>query len=249
VSGKTSGLGDDLFVGGYHVGGDIRDVMVNGGPGLLDVTDITQSAHSRLGGLRDGHMALTSYHDPAAGQSHAAFSRLPTADVILTYCRGQVIGNPAACLNAKQINYDPTRANTGELTFKIQADGNAYGLEWGIQLTAGARTDTGATAGTSYDTLASASFGGQAYLQAVSFVGTDVTVTVQDSADNVTFANVTGMAFTQITGSTPLAQRITIANNATIRRYVKATTTTSAGFTSLVFEVVLVKNQTAGQVF
>src|SRR6516225_10077321 len=99
--------------------------MVNGGPGLLDVTDITQSAHSRLGGLRDGHMALTSYHDPSAGQSHAAFSSLPTADVILTYCRGQAIGNPAACLNAKLVNYDPTRANTGELTFKIQADGNA----------------------------------------------------------------------------------------------------------------------------
>lgn len=246
---KTSGLGDDYFHGGYHIGGDIRDVAVNGGPGLLDVTDITQSAHSRLGGLRDGHMALTSYHDPSAGQSHAAFSSLPRTDVIMTYLRGQAIGNPAACLNAKEISYDATRANTGELTFKVSGEGNAFGLEWGIQLTAGARTDTSAVNGTSSDTLASAAFGGQAYLQAVSFTGTDVTVTIQDSADNTSFANVTGLSFTQITGSTPLAQRISISNSSTIRRYVRAITTTSGGFTSFTFQVTLVKNATAGQVF
>jgi hypothetical protein len=246
---KTSGLGDDYFHGGYHIGGDIRDVAVNGGPALLDVTDITQSAHSRLGGLRDGHMALTSYHDPAPGQSHAVFSLLPRTDVIMTYCRGQAIGNPAACLNAKQSNYDPTRSNAGDLTFKVQGDGNAYGLEWGIQLTAGLRTDTAATNGTSYDTTASAAFGGQAYLQAAAFTGTDVTVTVQDSADNSTFANVTGLSFTQITGSTPLAQRISVGNTSTIRRYVRAVTTTTGGFTSFAFQVTLVKNQTAGQVF
>jgi hypothetical protein len=190
-------------------------------------------------------MALTSYHDPSAGQSHAAFSSLLTSDVILTYCRGQAIGNPAACLNAKQVNYDPTRANTGELTFKIQADGNAYGLEWGVQLTAGLRTDTGATNGTSYDSLASAAFGGQAYLQATSFSGTDVTVTIQDSADNASFANVSGLSFAQITGGAPKAQRISIANNATIRRYIRAITTTSGGFTSLAFQVTIVKNSLA----
>ncbi len=54
MSGKSTGLGDDYFHAGYHIGGDIRDVQVGGGPGLLDVTDITQSAHSRLGGLRGG---------------------------------------------------------------------------------------------------------------------------------------------------------------------------------------------------
>ena len=246
---KSTGLGDDLLVGGYHIGGDIRDVAANGGPGLLDVTDITQSAHSRLGGLRDGKMALTAYHDPAAGQSHAVFSKIPTTDVIMTYLRGQAIGNPAACLNAKQVGYDPTRANTGELTFKVEGQGNAYGLEWGLQLTAGVRTDTAATNGTSYDTTASAAFGGQAYLQAVSFTGTDVTVTIQDSADNSSFANVTGLSFTQITGGTPSAQRISVSNSSTIRRYVRAVTTTSGGFSSLVFQVTLVKNATSGQVF
>ena len=39
-----------------------------------------------------------------------------------------------------------------------------------------------------------ASFGVQAYLQVFSFTGTDVTITIQDSADNSSFANITGLS-------------------------------------------------------
>jgi hypothetical protein len=238
---KTSGLADDCYVGGYHVGGDIQDVMVNGGPGLLDVTDITQSARSRLGGLRDGHMALTSYHDPAAGQSHAAFSTLPTADVILTYLRGQVIGNPAASLNAKQLNYDPTRAADGMLTFKIAADGDAYGLEWGIALTAGARTDSAATAGAFFDNTAASSFGGQAYFHLTAFAGTSVTIDIQSATTSGGSYATTGLTTTAMNGIG--AQRLATAGNVTINRYLKVITTGT--FSNAVFAVVFVRNPVA----
>jgi hypothetical protein len=243
---KQSGLGDDFYWAGYRIGGDIQDVMVHGGPAPLDVTDITQSGHARLGGLRDGGIQLTTFMDPSAGQEHAAFSSLPAADEIGTYLRGQAIGNPAACCVAKQLNYDPTRASDGMLTFKVEGQGDGYGLEWGIQLTNGLRTDTAATNGTSRDfTAASPSFGAQAYLQAVSFTGTDVTVKLQDSADNATFADVTGGAFTQITGGTPKAQRIATSASLQIRRYVRVSTVTTGGFSSLAFQVTVVVNQTA----
>ena len=243
---KSTGLGDDLLCGGYHIGGDIRDVAVNGGPALLDVTDITQSAHSRLGGLRDGKMSLTSYHDPAPGQSHAVFSKIPTADVIMTYLRGQAIGNPAACLNAKQVNYDPTRSNTGELTFKVEADGNAYGLEWGIQLTAGVRTDTTATTGAFYDATATTGvFGGQAYFHLVAFSGTSVTIDIQSAATSGGSYSTTGLTTTAMTAIG--AQRLATANNVTINEFLKVVTTGT--FSNAVFAVVFVRNQTAGQVF
>jgi hypothetical protein len=248
---KTWGGGDDYFHGGYRIGGDIRDVAINGGPALIDSTDITQSAHSRLPGLRDGHMALTSYHDPASAQSHAAFSPLPRTDVIMTYLRGQAIGNPAACLNAKQANYDPTRAATGELTFKVQGDGNSFGLEWGLQLTAGLRTDTSAANGTSLDNGAGTSYGAQAYLQATSLTGTDVTVTIQHSTDNSTWTTL--VAFTEIVTANsnlpPSAQRASVSNSTTVNRYLRAITTTSAGFTSFAFQVTVCRNLIAGQVF
>lgn len=238
---KVSGLGDDLFVGGFHVGGDIRDVAVNGGPGLLDVTDITQSAHSRLGGLRDGKMALTSYHDPAAGQSHAAFKTLPTADVIVSYFRGQAIGNPAASLNAKQLNYDPTRAASGELTFKIDAEANAFGLEWGIQLTPGTRTDSSATTGAFFDNTAATSFGGQAYFHLTAFSGTSVTIDIQSATTSGGSYTSTGLTTTAMNAAG--AQRLATAGNVTINEFLKVVTTGT--FSNAVFAVVFVRNTIA----
>jgi hypothetical protein len=241
---KASGLGDDFYVAGYHIGGDIQQLAISGPMSPLDMTDITQSAVSRQGGQRDGLMDITSYHDTAVLKSHVAFSGLPVTDVHMAYLRGTTLGNPAACMVAKQVGYDPTRDQAGNLTFKVQGMGSALGLDWGVQLTAGLRTDTSATAGTSVDTLASAAHGGQAYLQVTAFSGTDVTVKIQDSADNSSFSDVTSFAFAQTT-TAPGAQRIAIADGATIRRYVKVTTVTSAGFTSVSFVVVMNKNKTS----
>lgn len=253
---KQTGLGDNLYVGGYNISGDTGSVdTISGGPATLDVTDITQSAHSRLGGLRSGEIDFTAFFDSASVAvggyvgAHGVLSLLPTSDVLVSYFRGVGVGSPAACCLAKQINYDPTRATDGALTIKVQAQSNAFGLEWGEQLTAGIRTDTAATTGTTQDDLAATNFGAQAYLQMFSFVGTDVTIKIQDSANGSTWADVSGFAFTQITATTPQSQRIAIANNATLREFVRVTTVTTGGFTSCAFAVVLVRNQIAGQVF
>ena len=240
---KQSGLGDDFYVGGYHIGGDIQQLAISGPMAPLDVTDITQSAVSRLGGERDGLMDITSYHDTAAGKAHVAFRGLPTADVQMMYLRGTTLGNAAACMIAKQVGYDPTRDQAGNLTFKVQGMANSTGLGWGVQLTAGLRTDTSATAGTGVDTAASVAHGGQAYLQVTAVSGTDVTVKIPDSADNSTFADVTSFAFAA-TSAANTTQRIAIADGATIRRYVRATPVTTGGFSSVSFVVVMVTNLT-----
>lgn len=241
---KSSGLGDAFYAAGYDLSGDIGSVSLSGGPATLDVTGIDKSAFERIGGLRNGSMQWKAFFNPDLGMTHDKLAALPTADVICTYMRGTTLGNPAACQVSKQINYDGTRADSGEFTFSVDAQSNGFGLEWGQQLTAGKRTDTAATNGTGIDTTASVSFGAQAYLQAFSFAGTDVTVKIQDSADNVTFADVAGLSFTQITAG-PTSERIATGATATIRRYLRAVTATTGGFTSLVFAVVVVKNATA----
>lgn len=400
---KTSGLGDQFLLGGYDLSGEVNALgKVSGSLGVLDMTPINKSAHVRLDGLKDGGIDFTTLFDPAAGHSHPVLATLPRTDVICFYLRGGTLGNPAAAEVAKQVDYNPTRGADGMLTSAVSTVANGYGVEWGVQLTAGLFTVTnsltgqntgfeggngnwvavtnntatntaaqahtgsnslqlsstaggdmtaascaagsiasqgfavvpgsqvsvqawvrstvsartcsvgvdwytsgGAFVSTSYgtgaadstsawtlisgtvtapataafgrvnvkvaatggaaevhyvddvvflllpgsvDTAASASFGAQAYLQVVSFTGTDVTVKIQDSADNVTFADVTSMGFTQTTAA-HTAQRISIANTATVRRYVAATLTTAGGFTALAFSVVLVKNQYAGVVF
>lgn len=249
---KQSGLGDNFYLGGYDLSGDTASLdEIGGGPALIDVTGIDKSAYERIGGIRDGRIEWTShFNDGTDGTdgTHNRLATLPTTDRQLMYFRGTTLGNPAACLIAKQLNYDPTRADDGKITIKVRAEANAYGLEWGTSLTAGKRTDTAATNGSSIDTTASADFGGQAYLQVFAFTGTDVTIKIQDSADNASFTDVASFAFTQVTAA-PTVERIALSNTATIRRYVRAITVTTGGFTSVQFACVLVKNETAGIVF
>lgn len=249
---KASGLGDNLYVAGYDLSGDIGALgRISGGPAVLDVTGIDKSAHERIGGHRDGAIEFSSFFNPdsvAGGQStnqeHVVLSALPTTDVHLMYCRGTALGDPAACMIGKQVNYDPTRATDGALTFAVNAQSNAYGLEWGVNLTAGKRTDSSAANGTTVDqTTVSTSFGWQAYLQVFSITGTSVTVTLEDSADNSVWAALTGGAFTAVASPGPGTQRLQGGSTATVRRYIRATT--SGTFSSAIFAVTFVRNATA----
>lgn len=245
---KTAGLGDRLFVGGYNLSGDVGAVTrIGGGPAPLDVTGIDKSAMERIGGRRDGGIEFTAFFNPANNQAHPVLSGLPTGDVVVTYGRGTTLGNAAACVVAKQINYDGTRAADGGFTFAVQALANGYGLEWGVQHTAGERTDTAATNGTGVDGAASSTFGLQAYLQVTAFTGTDVTVKLQESNDDGSvdpYADTTGGAFTAVTAART-TQRIATATGQTVKRWLRVVTTTSGGFTSATFVVVVVRNLTA----
>lgn len=243
---KQSGLGDNFYIDGFNLSGDIGSLdSIAGGPALLEQTGIDKYAMERVGGLRTGNIDFTAFFNKSPGQEHLALSTLPRTDRVATYCRGTLLGSPAASCWAVQIGYDPTRGDDGALTIASSVQASAYGLEWGEQLTAGVRTDTTATNGAALDGGAATAFGMQAYLQVFAVTGTSVTVTIQDSADNVTFAAIAGGAFAAATGRG--AQRIQISNAATVRRYVRVAT--SGTFTNAQFAVNFVRNLTLGQVF
>jgi hypothetical protein len=246
---KQSGLGDRLLVAGYDLSGDTGAIeRIAGGPALQEVPGINVSAMERIGLLRDGSIAWTAWFNKATDQAHSVLADLPTTDVHVMYLRGTALGNPAAACIGKQINYDPQRGEDGSLTIGVEVLANAYGTEWGQQLTAGLRTDTAATngssvdGGTSMDAGASSSFGLQAYLQVTAFSGTSVTVTVQDSADNSSFSAVTGAAFTAVSAARN-TQRIATATNQTVRRYLRIATTGT--FSNAEFAVMVVRNTAA----
>lgn len=243
---KSSGLGDGLLVQGYDFSGDWASIQdIGGGPSPLDTTDITKSAFARIGGLRDGRLNATSFFNPAAARAHPRLGSLPRTDVILTYLRSTVLAAPAACLNAKQANYDGTRGQDGAFTFTVNGLGNAYGLEWGKQMTAGVRTDTSATNGTGVDFgTGSTAFGLQAYLQVTAFTGTSVTIKLQESSDNGSgdaFTDVTGGGFTLVAGIT--AERIQTTRSLTVERYLRVVTTGT--FSSVSFQVMANRNTTS----
>jgi hypothetical protein len=249
MSPKSSGLGQNFYLGGFDLSGDVGSLQrVGGGPALLDDTGLDKSAHERIGGVRDGGITYTTFFNDAAGQAHLALRGLPTTDVHVMYVHTTAVGGAAWCMVGKQMAYDPTRGADGALTFSVPKLANGFGLEVGGggsdgMLTAGKRVDTAPTNGASIDHGAvSTLFGASAYLQVFALTGTNVILTVQDSADNVTFAAITGLAFTSVV-AVPAVERLQTGATATIRRYVRVAS--SGTFTSATFAVAFVRHLTA----
>lgn len=225
---KESGLGDLFFIDGVDLSGDVGALQRIANPSnLLPLTGIDKSAHERILGLYDGEMAFNSWFNDAASQQHLTLrAKGSGADRIAAWFHGSGIGESAAGLVAKQINYDWNRGADGSLEGSIQCLGNGYGLDWCDQLTAGKRTDTGATNGSSLDNAAATALGLAAYLQVFSFTGTSMTATIQESSDNGggdAFAAVTGGAFAAV--SAVGAQRIVTSLTLAVERYLRVVTT------------------------
>lgn len=241
---KSSGLGDRLFVGGYDISGDVGSLSrIGGGMTTQDVTGIDKSAFERLGLLRDGAVEYSGFFNDSPTQAHQTLKGLPTADVPVVYCRGALLGNQAAGMVSKQVNYDWNREADGSIGFEVQALANGTGLEWGQQLTGGMRNDTGAATLTALDMLAQTNFGGALYIQVQSFTGTTVQFVCQDSADNTTFTNVAGLSVSGVTAA-PFAIRIpTTLTTTPLRRYARMATIGT--LTQMTWSAILIKNETA----
>lgn len=246
MAGKQTGLASNFYVSGYNLSGDIGSInRIGGGPEAMVITGIDKSAIERVGGRRDGAMDFSAWFNPSAAQAHPVLSALPTADIIASYFHTTTLGSPAASCLGKQINYDPNRGQDGSLVLATNVLATQYGIEWGKQLTAGRRTDTAATNGSSVDFgVGSTAFGLQAWLHVFSFTGTSCTVKLQESSDNAVgdaFADVTGGGFTAATGIT--SQRIATSATQTIERYLRVVTTGT--FSECTFAVHVTRNDTA----
>jgi hypothetical protein len=240
---KSSGLGANCYVGGFDLSGDVGSLQNISTPrAVQDVTGINKSAMERIYLTRDGAMAYSTFFNPSAAQSHPVLSALPTTDQPVTYVHRPTIGQPAASMVGKQINYDGTRNTDGSLGFTIQAQANGYGLEWGRMLTAGVAetTTAGALAGLDYGVgVGQTLFGLQAYLHVFAFTGTSATAAVQDSADGSTdWQNVTDGVFAAATAVS--SQRIQTDRDETVRRHLRVNVTGT--FTVFDYSVVVIKN-------
>ena len=251
---KESGLGARLWVAGVDLSGDAGELSRIATPrGVDNVTGIDKSAFERIYLGRDGEIAFQTFFNPAAAAAHPVLSALPTADIPITYGHRATIGAPAASMVAKQANYDGSREASGRFTLNVQALANSYGLEWGKLLTAGGQAIlTGAPQTSGWDSgIATATeFGLQAWLHVLAFDGTDVTLAIQDSDDDDAggvgddYVNVTGAVFAQTTQAAT-SQRLETGRTQAVKRWLRVSATTSAGFTSVTAVVAAVKNGAA----
>lgn len=249
MAGKSAGMGAALWVSGYDLGASTNSLSrIGGGNTPLPMTDITQSAMAREGGLRDGGMDIVSYWNPDALGSHEAYSALPRTDVIATYANGTAIGSPAACCVGKQLGYDGNRAQDGGYLLNVSVQANGYGLSWTQLATAGKRTDTAATAAaavTAFDqgSASPGTFGLVMFAHLFAFTGTSVTIKLQESSDNAgdAYADVTGATTGALT--TPLTSYRVVTGSIAVERYLKVVTTGT--FSNAVFAVAVYRHRVA----
>ena len=239
---KQSGLGDALYLDGVDLSGDVGSVARLANPSaLLDVTALDKSAMERIYGHYDGEISFnTWFNDIVGGSFQILKDKNAGADVIATYFHGATIGNMAAGLVAKQVNFDWTRAQDGSLEATIQLLGNGYGLDYGLQLTAGKRTDTAATNGASLNFGAATALGLAAYLEVFSLGSGTPTIKIQESSNDGggdPFADVVGGTFGAITA--PMGQRIVTSLTLPVEQYLRVVTTGT--FANLVFAVAITR--------
>jgi hypothetical protein len=223
---KKSGLGQQIFVHGYDLSGDVSAIDNASSPReLLDSTALNASAHERIMGLSDGNLAVSSWFNDATEQEHAAFKGLVTTDRILTWAFGATRGDVAACLVSKQMDYNGSRGADGSLSFSIDSQATGVSLDWCETLTTGKETHSSAGSSTSRDDGAATSAGMVAYLEITDCDSGTPTVTIQQSSDNGSSdAFATVLSFTAVGyASAPTAERITVSG--AVERYLRITTT------------------------
>ena len=221
---KKSGLGQQIFVHGYDLSGDVATIENAGSPReLLEVTALNASAHERVMGRSDGNLAVSSWFNDEAEREHAALKGLPTTDRIVMWAFGATRGDVAACLVGKQLNYDASRGTDGSLAFTIDTQAaSGEPLEWGNTLTTGKETHSSAAVSTSRDDGATTGYGLVGILSVTDVDSGTVTVSIQQSADNVTFADILSFVAVDNT-SAPTAQRLPLSG--AILRYLRVRTT------------------------
>ena len=175
----------------------------------------TETATASLGGFIDlGTDAVDEELQAVIGSA--------SATPLSIYQGGDTAGNKVVLLNSKIQNYTIDSSVADPVGISASFTGDNFGNGKSLY----ALTNTSATANTTaVDFGASSSLGGQAQLHCTAHSSANISVKIQSSADNSSFADVSGFSFTAISGTT--SERIATTN--TVNRYVRLAITVTSG--------------------
>lgn len=207
----------------------------------VDTSDITTYGSgwkSGLTGLLDATVGFQGIYDPTLTQVLASVG---VDGSILTYSpgSGSAIGDMARLLYVTGTTYSESSPVADVVTFAWDVHSeSSVGLG---QVLHPLGTDTNTTTGASKDDAAATTSGWTAHLHVTAVSSGSWALKLQDSADNSSWSDVTGGAFTAATGATQ--QRLTSASGATLRRYVRYVATVTGGSTpTITFALAYARN-------
>lgn len=227
-----SGLSQKFFAAGYDIGGDIGSIdNLTVSVADLQTPGLDNTAMSRVHGLADGNLALTSYFNDAVGKSLQTLKTMGGG--MWTWVLVKTVGGAVLNGTYQQLSYTGNRGRDGSM--EMQATGAISGgvpPEDAVNLTdGGAVTHASAGSGTSVDQTAGTAFGGIGFLQHISRASGTPTYLIEDSTDNGTWATL--LTFGTTGGASGFGLRQTVTGN--VDRYIRATTTGT--FTTAIFHI------------
>lgn len=234
----SHGKNTAVLVDKYNVSTYLNEVSSSMSIETADTTTFGTSAKTYISGQNDATISFSGLYDGAANAIAEIFEAIISNDSTppITICAdgGLAVGNKATLAQAKQTSYEISApvADIVSLSGEFQVTG---GLRGGVLLAANTAHTT-STSGSSVDGAASSALGARANLHVTANTRTDTTVIkVQHSADNSTWADL--ITFTTV-GATTLTSETATASG-TINRYLRATTTISAGTGSITYTLSL----------
>jgi hypothetical protein len=220
----THGKDAEVFFGGYDLTGYLSEANSSAVGDLAEASPFGSVYKGFVAGLTDSKFTASGFFDGSADAVDEVLAAAlnGVAREMTHLPAGDALGARGRSITAVETTYEVSTPADGVAAVSLEAQSNVGPEPVFVVHPKGAETADGNDA-TAVDGAAATTASWAAYLHvtAVSGTGTPtLTARIQDSADNSTFADVTGGAFAAKTAIG--SERIAGAAGATLRRYVRS---------------------------
>ena len=229
----------EVFWNGYDLTSYLKTAGVERSCDTAETTTFGNDDKTYVAGLGDATFSAEGLSDQTSPGSDEILNTalgVESAEVSY-YPEGDTIGNFGHALQGQETAYSVTSPVSDVVSVSCSAQ-SSVGSERVVSLKALGQVTASGTA-TAVDSGAASSGGFAAYLHNTGVVSGTVAVKIQDSADDSTYADLTGGAFTDLTAGTTSER---ISGTANPRQYVRLVHTNAAG--TATFQVGLSRNPT-----
>lgn len=222
-----------LIVNTRPLASHARTVAANVTRELADATPLEADGRRWVPGHLTGTWRIDGMVDADVFGDLAALVQVDDAALVSTAPEGYGAGNEVIFTQARKSQLDHSAPHNNVVSFTAGFQIHDVPLLNGVSLH-DLEAETGASSESSVDGGASSSAGGWGILHCTAFAGTDLTVTIQDSANNSDWADL--VTFTQLTAAGQELKAV----SGTVNRYLRATW--SGTFTSATFAVAFARS-------
>ena len=220
------GKGVSVFIDAYDFSAYFKDLTNSNNVETAETTAFGSNAKTYIVGLKDGSVSLSGYFESTdstgTDQYFSSILGSATKQKVIIAPEGHSNGARATVLQSDDTSYEVS-GSIGDVvgaSAEFQADS---GVDHGVILSAGTAVSSTSN-GTAVDNSAATSNGGVAYLSVPTNTRNgNITIKVQQSADNSTFTDL--VTFTAVTSTQKTSERVEVAAGTSVARYLRVSYT------------------------